>query len=97
MSYSCSTTLPSATSSEWTYRLWVVSSSVISPGPTLDEADAHPARPVIEFFIAFGGRADVYVVNAELNIRVHLLQQHSVLDCVHAAEIGALWVEALVA
>ena len=32
MSYSCSITLPSATSSEWTNRLWVAGSSVIRPG-----------------------------------------------------------------
>jgi len=59
---------------------------------TVNKADAHLARPVVELLIAFRRRADVHVKDSDIHVWVRLLQQQGVLDGVHAAKTGAVLV-----
>ncbi len=57
--------------------------------PALAEMDPHFTGTVIEFLIAFGRCADIDVVNSNIHFRVHLLEQYSILNGIHTAEVGA--------
>ena len=63
---------------------------------SLHKADAHRTRPVVELFITLARSANIYVINSQFNIRVHLLEKDCIFDCIHAAEIGTPGVEALI-
>ncbi|OQA19356.1 MAG: hypothetical protein BWY63_01749 [Chloroflexi bacterium ADurb.Bin360] len=55
------------------------------------------ARALVELFVSFPWGADINTEDGDIHIRVEPLEQHRILDRVHAAKAGAILVIAFVA